>query len=215
MKKYKKNQIVIIAVLLLTIIYCFIFPKPKYVSPDIIPQLKIPYKISDWRGKDVAEELNLLDNRYNFISDIFARVYINFYGESLLLLILDAGNFHHPKVCFGSSGFKIKELNDTEFNFSNHKFKAHTLYTEKNNESFLIIYWICIDKKIVDWTEQKIKQLFFSLFNKEKVGLMIRLDIPTKENDIEDHLKLAKEFIKHLSQNIPSEQADYLFGEKN
>jgi len=203
---------IVIILLLSSIIYCFAFPKAKYVSTNILPQLRIPYKMAGWQGKDVTEELNLDDERYNFISQVFAREYVNSYGENLLLLILDAGNFHHPKVCFSSSGFKIRELNNPEFHILNRKFKGHCLYAQKPTEGFLVIYWICIDKKIVDWTEQKIKQLWFSLFKKERVGLMIRLDMPTREGKIESSLTVAKDFIDDLSQTLASEQVDYIFG---
>jgi len=203
---------IVIILLLSSIIYCFAFPKAKYVSTNILPQLRIPYKMAGWQGKDITEELNLDDERYNFISQVFAREYVNSYGENLLLLILDAGNFHHPKVCFSSSGFKIRELNNPEFHILNRKFKGHCLYAQKPTEGFLVIYWICIDKKIVDWTEQKIKQLWFSLFKKERVGLMIRLDMPTREGKIESSLTVAKDFIDDLSQTLASEQVDYIFG---
>jgi EpsI family protein len=209
---------IVIPILAISIIYCFLVPKPKYVSANILPQLKIPYALEGWRGKDVAEELSLEDERYNFLSDVFARVYVNRYRQGLRFLILDAGNFHHPKVCFGSSGFKIKELSDTEFHISlpagagNHTFKAHTLFAENGAQSMLLIYWICIDKKMVDWTGQKVKQLWYSLFNKKRAGLILRLDIPAREDNIDDALILAKNFIKDLSRATPSEQAEYIFG---
>src|SRR3989338_8873483 len=117
-----------ILLLLATIFICFALPKPKYQSPDIIGTLDIPHAMRDWRSKDMALELNLEgDDRYKFISNVFARLYGNRYVENLLFLVLDAGNFHHPKVCFASSGFKIRELDDTEFSIRNRTFKARTL----------------------------------------------------------------------------------------
>lgn len=209
-----KKPFTIVIILISTIAYCFFFPKPKYESPDILSTLEIPYRTRNWRGKDVVEELNFQDEKYNFISDVFARGYVNKYGESLLFFILDAGNFHHPKVCFGGSGFKIKELNDIEFELTNRKFKAHVLYAGKGRESKLVIYWICINGEMVDWTEQKIKQFWFSLFNKQKSGFMVRIDIPTREENIEQSLKLAQEFIRDISKKIPPEQSGYIFGKE-
>ena len=206
---------IIIVLLLLTIALSFGFPKAKYVGMDILSKLEIPYKMDGWQGKDIATELNLQDERYNFVSQIIAREYVNMYGENLLLLILDAGNFHYPKVCFTASGFKVRELKDTEFYILNQKVNAHTTYTEKNKEKFLIIYWISINKNIAPhWMEQKLKQLYFSLFNKKRVGLMVRLDIPIKGNNIDDAISLSREFINNLSQTLPSEHADYIFGRK-
>jgi len=210
MDKNKKGWISI-TLLLFAIIYCFGFPKAKYESLNILSQLKIPLEIDEWQGREVEQEWNIEDEKYNFISQAFECEYVN-NGKNLFLLILDADNFHNPKVCSNGSGFKVRELNDPELHVLNRTFQAHSLYIEKDTEGFLIIYWICIDKDIVDWTGQKIKQLWFSLINKKKAGLMIRLDIPTKEDHIEDALRLAKEFIEDLGQTISPDQAGYIFG---
>ena len=204
----------IIATLLFSIVYCFGFPKAKYVSQNILSQLNIPQEIGTWHGKDIEQEWNmeLEDERYNFIGKSFNREYTNTNDDKLFLMVLDAGNFHNPRVCAYSAGFKVRELNDLEFHIQNHLLRAHVLYTSKDKEGFLIIYWICIDKFIVDWTEQKIKQLWFSLVNKKRVGLMIRFDIPTREDNLDNALKLAKEFISDLSNYLPTNDADYIFG---
>ena len=110
-----KTRIYITTFLLLaTIMVSFGLPKPKYVSPNILGKLDIPYSLSDWRSEDAGQTINQQkgDDRYNFISEIFARIYGTNHRESLLFIVLDAGNFHHPKVCFGSSGYQIKELAD-------------------------------------------------------------------------------------------------------
>lgn len=208
-----KNLYLILIVLTCTIIYSFFFPKVKYVSLKILPELKIPFEISGWQGKDVSQNINKQDMRYNFISDVFARVYTNSNNQSMLFLILDAGNFHHPKVCFNSSGFKTKEMSEIKLNPSAGKIlKAHSLYVEKGYENYLLIYWICIDKEITEWTGQKIKELWYSLFNKKKSGLMMRLDIPVRNGNIENSINLGKKFIEDLGKILPEEQADYLFG---
>lgn len=209
-----KKQITVIILLSLGIALSFGLPKKKYKSPDILPKLKIPSSTREWYGKDVSKSLNLEDERYKFVSDIFAHIYVNKYRENILFIILDAGNFHHPKVCFSSAGAKVKELPDTKFNILGRSFNAHTLYTKQKNKEMLIIYWLCVDKKVVNWTEQKFKLLWFSFFNKEKTGLMVRLDIPTSETGIKNSLKTAQEFLTSISETAPEKQIDYLFGKK-
>lgn len=204
----------IIVLLLLTIVYCFFVPKPKYKSPQIIPQLKIPFTPEGWISKDVSKDINLEDERYNFVSDVFARLYVNDKKESLLFLLLDAGNFHHPKICFGSSGFTIRELNGPILSLEDRPLRPHALYAEKGNDKFVIIFWMCIDKQPVDWTGQKLNQLLFSLFNKQKIGLMGRLDIPLKTDNIDYAFNLAQEFFNDLRKEILPGQLDYIFGKK-
>ena len=199
----------------MTIFISFGLQKPKYISEDILGKLNIPYSLSDWRSEDASDSINQrADDRYNFISDIFARVYGIRDGDSLLFIILDAGNFHHPKVCFGSSGYKIKELEDTQFDIPNGKLKAKTLLALKgeSDEGFVLVYWIVINKKQVDWTEQKMKQLWFSLLNKEKQGLMMRLDIPVTNGDPKAAISLAKRFIADISYEMSDEDMGYIFG---
>lgn len=209
------KPVILILMLLCAIAAGYGLPKVKYTSPQILPKLAIPYIVSGWLGKDIAYQLNPDEQGNNFIAGIFARAYMNQYGEQLLFLILDAGNFHNPQVCLGSAGWTVKELPGLQLKVIGRGLQAHALYAQKGDEGQLLIYWICIDKKVVDWTEQKIKQLWYSLFNKEKVGLMARLDIPAREETLDSALKLAREFLLDISSRIPPEQAEYIFGQGN
>ena len=212
----KSNKILTVIILLaLTILISYSLPKAKYTGTGFISELKIPKSISGWTGKDVTQEvgLNLNEDKYNFVSGALAYQYENKEGKRLLFIILDAGNFHHPKVCFTGAGFKIKELPDTEFHLQDHTLKTHTLFTERGRDNNLSFYWIVIDKDVAhEWIEQKAKQLFFSVFGKKRVGLMVRVDIPAREENIDDAMILAKQFIYELSLAIQPEQIVYLFG---
>jgi hypothetical protein len=212
-----QKSLVVIILLLSAILINFIFPEIKYTGTTFLSSLTVPDKISDWQGTDVKAKLDLNNpgDTDDFISTALAYQYINKHGEQLLFIILDAGNFHNPKTCFTSAGYKIRDLPDTEFHVSGHTFKSHTVYIEKGNDSYLSTYWIIIDKKIVhEWIEQKLKQLYFSMFNKKRVGLMVRVDIPAREDQIGRALITGKEFIHDLSLSLQSTQSDYIFGEK-
>ena len=210
-----KKNIIIISLLIATIIIAFALPKWKYKGLDTLKQVNIPVSMTGWQSKDVSDSLKskMKDQEvYNFVGDVFARVYGNFLGEQLLMLVLDAGNFHNPKVCYGASGYKITELDDIDLTAGATKFKAHVLYLEKGDEGLTMVYWICINKKIVGWTEQKMIELWASILQKKKAGFMVRLDIPTRKGGTDTSLRLAKDFVKDLSRNLSPEQSEYLFG---
>ncbi|RJQ18392.1 MAG: EpsI family protein [Nitrospiraceae bacterium] len=193
----------------------FFLPKAKYEGTGFISQLKVPHSTSEWSGQDVTEQLNLTPDSsvFNFISDALAYQYVNKQGDKVLFIILDAGNFHNPKVCYTSAGYKIEELDDTEFQLQNGTLRTHTLLTEKGNESFLTFYWISIDKDIAhQWIEQKLKQLYFSMFNKKRVGLMVRVDIPLSKNDMPKSVSIAKDFIRSMSYALDPTYASYILG---
>ena len=196
-------------------VIAFALPKWKYRGADTLLQVNIPAEMKDWQSIDVSGSMKskMKDQEvYNFVGDVFARAYVNYLGERLLMLVLDAGNFHNPKVCYGSSGYKITELEDLELDAGGKKFMAHALYMEKGGDGLTMVYWICIDKKIVGWTEQKMIELWSSILHKKKAGLMVRLDIPTRVGNSEVSLRLARDFVKDLSRGLSPEQAEYLFG---
>ena len=190
----------------------FLVPKPKYTSLNLLKDLNIPAEFPGWRSIDVSKELNLKDDRYNFISDVFARVYQNRYGEQLLFLVLDAGNFHNPKVCYTSSGFSIKEMGTVKIPTTDKPFEATGLFMKRQDAGQVMLYWLCIDKEIVSWTGQKMTEFWASLFNQKKSGLMVRLEIPLKGRSEGYGVKLGSDFIETLSRALNAEQKEYLFG---
>ncbi len=213
------NKIKFFIVILLissTLIVSHAIPKPRYVGTGFISSLKIPDSVGEWHGKNVSSALKLdFDNDLNkFISEVLVYQYVNREGNKLNFIVLDAGNFHHPNVCFTAAGFALKERDDSELNIFDRTLKVHTVYTEKGQERYLSMYWIVIDKKIThEWIEQKIKQLYFSLFNRQRIGLMVRIDIPADESNADTAKETAQKFITALSLGIPHEKAEYLFGE--
>ncbi len=209
------KYLLLIAILVASGVLCYAFPKNQYKSQDILKQLDIPESIPYWQSRDVVEELNLKDARYNFVNRIFARQYMNDLGEDFLFLIFDAGNFHHPKICFTNAGFKVEPQKDIEIETPANKFRAKALFMDKGRDSVLVVYWICINKKTVDWTQQKIDEFIYSLFNKEKVGLMGRLEISTSKESLPHAVDMAKDFLKNFSRRMNAEDAAYLFGEKS
>lgn len=215
--KQNYKSILVILLLLLTIGSIYAIPQVQYRGKNFITSIKFPLIFAGWNGRDVTDSLNIniQEARFNFINDAVAREYFDSRGNNLIFIVLDAGNFHNPKVCFTSSGYEIEELNKTEFVVSNRTINAHTLYTKRDGHKSLSFYWIVIDKKIAnEWIEQKLKQLYFSMLNKEMVGLMVRLDIPLEGKSTEDALILAKQFVNDLNQSLQPNDVDYIFGQK-
>lgn len=202
----------ILLALTLTYYISYSIPRTQYQSPDFLSKLTVPSSMGSWISRDVSSAFQAGDKRYFFISKIFARQYVNDLRESVLFLILDAGNFHHPKVCFESSGYTVKPLEDITLDTAGRTFKAHALHMEKGRESVLVIYWMCIDKRPVGWIEQKFIQFFYSMAHKQKIGLMGRLEVPVPTGNIPNALSLAQHFIRQIGPGIPKDQADYLFG---
>ena len=207
-----KKHLIAFGLIGVTLLVSFGLPRPQYVSPNILPTLHIPMEFAGWKAKDISKELNRQET-YSFISNIFARIYRNAQGQELLLLILDAGNFHNPKVCYGASGYINTDLPDTALNTPNKQFSATTVFLKKGQTNLVILYWLCINKKLVSWTGQKMQELFYSLLNKQKTGLMVRIDVPiSKEEGKAQAAQFAHQFVKDLSQQLSPQELEYIFG---
>lgn len=211
----KSKSLIVIVLLTLTLIGSYSMPVAKYTGTGFITNLKIPLSIDDWKGTDITDQLNLdFDKDWNkFISEVLIYEYAKDLKNRLVFILLDAGNFHHPNVCFTAAGYELKELGITDIKLPNRTIKAHSVFTTKGRESNLSLYWIVIEKNITEqWIEQKIKQLFFSLFNRKQVGLMVRFDVPATEHTIQEATMQARDFISALSKSLSQEHSEYLFG---
>ncbi len=210
----KLFRIILVSVLLAaSYVGAYLIPVTPSSSPDVLSGLNVPQKFTHWDSRDISNQLNIKDERYKFQSRVIARQYANDLGENLLCLVVDGQNFHHPRNCYLSSGFNVRTLDPiTMTTAGGHTFEARALFMSKESESTLVVYWVCLDKKIVDWTEQKFTQLYYALFSKNKVGIMGRLDISTTEDRLDQSIKLSQEFVRAVSKSMPDDQVDYLFG---
>ncbi|HQP91722.1 MAG TPA: EpsI family protein [Candidatus Omnitrophota bacterium] len=208
-----RNRLLIATFLpLIAITLSYGFPKPKYESSEILKKIHIPKQFEGWESKDISHKIDRKSKQYNFIGDIIARVYRNKYGEELLFLALDAGNFHNPKVCYSSSGFKIIESENIQIKAGKRTINAQTLFAEKKKESFLLSYWLVIDKKPATWAQQKAIELWSSFINSKKAGFMIRVEVPTSKYGIKEAKKLIGQFFSEFLTQMDHKDAEYFFG---
>jgi hypothetical protein len=212
--KHPKHWLVVIF-LSATLVYSFLLPPHSNQSPEFISGLHIPLDINTWHGQNISESaLNLEEQQYNFINGYFAAAY---YDEKtkrdLTFSIIDSDHFHYPKVCYTGAGFDIRELNG-EIEVKNQKLQANALYAWNKDSGLLTLYWICLNKKIVGISRQITNQLIASLFNKKNISLMVRIDLPAAEDNMDESKMLIKQFLEDLFEKISPNDREYLFGEK-
>ncbi len=208
----KQKPLLISILLVIAIVLAYGTPRPKYQGTVILKTITLPDKMGDWSGEDVEQKLNLGQDKYFFIDEIKTKKYVNSQGMTIYFTLLDAGNFHHPRLCFSGAGYTPEDLPDTHFEISYAKFQAPTIFFKKTGEDTLVIYWLCINKQRVDWAGQKLKEFWFSLWGKKRTGFTVRLDIPINEQNIKPALVFAQDLVKTLSSSMPRAQAEYIFG---
>ncbi len=213
--KFGLKIVLALCIILSGIYFIYFTPKKKYRSRKEAVKIlnSIPKEFSVWKGIDIENiENKFKGDFYNFLNRVFVRKYSrNNKKDFLYLIILDAGNFHYPKVCFKGAGYKTSTYTIKSLKIKGKELKLFSQLNQKGNEKILTLYWIVLDGKVVNsWEEQKIRQFFYSLFNKKHVGFMIRIDIPLideekTKNDI-------NEFLSELYDNMHPKDRKYIFG---
>ena len=201
--------------------FCIYFtPQAKYEGKGVVLSVmeSVPASFGRWRGQDISVKIDDENPVYNFLSEAFARFYVDRYlpSKGVFFLLVDAGNFHHPKVCMRAGGVQTESLAPRIIKVGDEdkEIQVHLVLTEEEKRDSLIVYWICIDKKVIQqWIDQKVHQFFYSLFNKKSVGLMVRADIDCSREDIDEGVEYAEKFFSDMYQALPEESREYLFGE--
>ncbi len=197
----------------LAILASYAIPRPKYVASDSLSRLNIPTQFTEWQSRDISGEINPQDERYKFIGNYVARQYANDLGESLLLLALDVNNFHPPANCFKASGFEVEPGRSIQISSTYTTLSPSSLYAFKENNGFLVCYWIVINGKVVNsWIGGEIQQLIGNIFRLPREAVMIRLDIPIDKSGKDNAIKIAQDFVKDLAVNMGDREKSLLFG---
>ena len=197
--------------------FVYFTPKAKYQGKEVVLSVmeSVPDMFGRWRGKDVNVDIDEENPIYNFLSRVFARSYRDLYlpEKGVFFMLLDAGNFHYPRICMQGAGVNPQELEPREINIKGRDIPVYLVFSEGEESSNLTVYWICIDKKVVrQWISQKVHQLFYSLFNNKSVGLMIRADITCSMDNIDEGVKYVEKFFSDMYRDLPEESREYIFG---
>ncbi len=196
----------------------FGLPIPKYKSTDVLDTLNVPMSFGEWTGRDFETGQKLMDEKYNFINALFLREYKNPQGREIYLYLLDAGNFHNPRVCLTGAGFKTRDLEDVAFKFKpssrvkDQAFNGNSIYINKGNEGALVTYWMIINGHKVSWIQQRTIELWYSLIGKRKAGLMVRMDTPTNDADLPYAREAVQSFLFALEEAVTPNDRWFIFG---
>lgn len=207
------KQLAVILLLVMAILFSYSLPIRKQEKPDILSSLHIPRTVEDWKGEDISDTfMDLQDQQYNFIDRVFAAEYQNPSQDMLTFSITEAGHFHNPLVCFKGAGFEVRGNFENEITVCDKKIKFNLCHASKGREGFISAYWLCVDKKVLNWWGQLKNRFLSSLLNKTNVSFMVRIDLPVREGDTEKAITQIKKFIEDLGKGVPEADREFIFG---
>lgn len=215
-KNITRNNRIILAILLVVISlsWIYVFKKNQtYQAAGIFQKLDLPRQIDGWNGQEVKQDLQLGQGLFSYIGAYQMLKYKHQDGRIIFVTLMDAGNFHHPKLCFKGSGYVAQEHANTLLNLQHKTMSVETTFFKKPRENTLVIYWLTVNQHHVNWTEQKAWDLLFRLLGKKREGLIVRIDVLTGSQGVNQSIEAVKDFTRSLSEHVDENTRLYLFGD--
>jgi hypothetical protein len=209
----KTKSLIIIAILSISIVASFCFPKTRYQSFDIIEYLNIPLSIKNWSGSEMPNNDEKLKKNFNFINNSKQYYFWKEDGTEIYFSLLNAGNFHNPKICYTGIGYKPRHEGTHNIKLAkNTTLQLETYLMLKENNTLITTFWMCIDGKRVNWVEQKLLELTRSITNRQSINVSTRIDVPTNPENSDNALAVTKNFISDLYETLDKNKKVYIFG---
>jgi EpsI family protein len=209
----KAKSLIIIAIIFITILVSFYSPKIRYQSFDILEYINMPLSIGNWLGKELPNKDEEEKKAFTYINKSKQYYFWKKDGSEIYFSLLNAENFHDPKVCYTGIGYKPRYEGTHKINLS----KSTTLQFDtylmlKKNNTLLTTYWMCINGKNVNWLELKLNKRIYALTNKESINVLTRIDVPTNPKNTEKALAVTKDFLRDLYRILDKNKSVYVFG---
>lgn len=202
-----KNTVGYIAIMVMLLVSGFLsanlFLREK-IARDKIDIKSFPYKIGDWKGKDLEvteQEYKILETR-----NLVLREYTNKSGKKASLFIIysetNRSVFHPPEVCLIGSGIAIVDKKSEEIKIDRVSFCANKLYTEKNGLKETVLYSYKAGRTYTDnYYFQQAYLALNQIFGRRIPGATVRVSSICRKDsdtDIETLKNFLKETIKAL-----------------
>ncbi|MCS6873209.1 MAG: EpsI family protein [Pyrinomonadaceae bacterium] len=174
------------------------------------PLQEFPRVLGDWRqiGSDIlfdAETENILR-----ASDYIMRDYVDRDGKVVNLYVgyydsqRTGATYHSPQNCLPGSGWQLKNPNLMKVTMSNGKRFDAKFYVIENSESReLMLYWYQGRGRFLsDEYQDKLYTVFDKIFRRRSDGSIVRITIPSDENDDERSIDKLLAFSVVVAENL-------------
>lgn len=176
----------------------------------------IPKEIGEWQM--VSEKTEMNPSASEFLNDVLFRTYKRGDGKTIMLAIAYGAdqkqNFsiHVPEGCYRVAGYDVASMGVVNHPLiTGLELKRLIILDKERAEPML--YWIVLNGKVLtNHFERKIKQVYYSLFNVQAGGVLVRVSSLCNDKDFQNDYEIQKAFIIDLYKSLNHELRRILFG---
>src|SRR3989304_6725829 len=212
-----KAKFIMVIVLFIAAAALVMFYKVERVTQAKTINLNaIPEEVGEWQMID--EQSRMGTSASEFLNDVLFRTYKRGDGKTIMLAIAYGAdqkqNFsiHVPEGCYRAAGSDVTSIgvvNDADI--PGLEVKRLLVRAEEKTEPMQ--YWIVLNGRVItSHFERKIKQVYYSLFNVQAGGVLVRVSSLSNDKDFQKDYEIQRSFINDLYKTVDPELRKLLFG---
>ncbi|OHE59531.1 MAG: EpsI family protein [Thermodesulfovibrio sp. RBG_19FT_COMBO_42_12] len=212
-----KTKFIMVIVLFIAAAALVMFYKVERVTQTRTANLAaIPEEVGGWQMID--EQTSMGTSASEFLNDVLFRTYKREDGKTIILAIAYGAdqkqNFsiHVPEGCYRAAGSDVTSIgvvNDADIP----GLELKRLLIRDKEKTEPMQYWIVLNGRVItSHFERKIKQVYYSLFNVQAGGVLVRVSSLSNDKEFQKDYEIQRSFINELYKTVDPELKNLLFG---
>jgi EpsI family protein len=211
----KTKFFMVIALFIAAAAFVMFYKVERTTQTSTINLASIPEEIGEWQ---MLDEQTSMGKSSEFLNDVLFRTYKRGDGKTIILAIAYGAdqkqNFsiHLPEGCYRAAGSDVTSIgvvNDADIP----GLELKRLLVRDKEKTEPMQYWIVLNGRVItNHFERKIKQVYYSLFNVQAGGVLVRVSSLSNDKDFQKDYEIQKSFINALYKSLNPELRKLLFG---
>jgi EpsI family protein len=215
----KIKFIMVIVLFIAAAAFVMFYKVERNTQASTINLAEIPAEIEGW--KMLEQQTGMKKSASEFLNDVLFRTYQRGDGKIIMLAIAYGAdqkqNFsiHVPEGCYRAAGSDVTSIgvvNDADIP----GLELKKLLIKDKEKTEPMQYWIVLNGRVItSHFERKIKQIYYSLFNVQAGGVLVRVSSLSSDKDFQKDYEIQRSFINELYNKVNPELRKVLFGENS
>jgi EpsI family protein len=215
----KIKFIMVIVLFIVAAAFVMFYKVERNTQASTINLAEIPAEIEGW--KMLEQQTGMGKSSSAFLNDVLFRTYQRGDGKVIMLAIAYGAdqkqNFsiHVPEGCYRAAGSDVTSIgvvNDADIP----GLELKKLLIKDKEKTEPMQYWIVLNGRVItSHFERKIKQIYYSLFNVQAGGVLVRVSSLSSDKDFQKDYEIQRSFINELYNKVNPELRKVLFGENS
>ncbi|NWF52783.1 MAG: EpsI family protein [Nitrospirae bacterium] len=212
------KSIIVISIFIAVACFIMFYKVERVAQTSKVNFDSIPEEVGEWQM--VSEKTDMNPSTSEFLNDVLFRTYQRGDGKTIMLAIAYGAdqkqNFsiHVPEGCYRAAGFDVTSMGVVNYPDIPYLELKRLLIMDREKAEPMQ-YWVVLNGKVItNHFERKIKQVYYSLFNVQAGGVLVRVSSLSDSKDYQRDYEMQRSFILSMYKTLNPELRRLIFGER-